>query len=70
MAGVPDILNVLRTNTSSDSASRTGYTDVVELRRSITMPMDVSEIQPGKCYVTNSKEKYTVVDINRGIVTF
>ena len=44
--------------------------DVVELRRSITMPMDVSEIQPGKCYVTNSKEKYTVVDINRGIVTF
>ena len=45
-------------------------TDVVELRRSITMPMDVSEIQPGKCYVTSSKEKYTVVDINRGIVTF
>ena len=44
--------------------------DVVELRRSITMPMDVSEIQPGKCYVTSSKEKYTVVDINRGIVTF
>jgi len=45
-------------------------TDVVELRWSITMPMDVSEIQPEKCYVTSSKEKYTVADINRGIVTF
>ena len=45
-------------------------TDVVELRRSVTMPMDVSAIQPGKCYVTGSKEKYTVIDINRGIVTY
>ena len=34
------------------------------------MPMDVSEVQPGKCYVTSSKEKYTVVDIIRGMVAF
>jgi hypothetical protein len=44
--------------------------DVVELKGSIIMPMDVSAIQPGKCYVTSSKEKFTVVDINRGIVTY
>ena len=45
-------------------------TDVAELRRSLTMPMDVSDILPGKCYVASSREKYTVVDINRGIVIY
>ncbi len=34
------------------------------------MPMDVSAILAGQCYVSASKEKYTVIDINRGIVTF
>jgi hypothetical protein len=34
------------------------------------MPMDIADILPGKCYITASKEKYSVVDINRGIVTY
>lgn len=34
------------------------------------MPMDVSAILAGQCYVTAGHEKYSVIDINRGIVTF
>lgn len=34
------------------------------------MPMSADEIQPGKCYATSGKEKYKVLHINRGIVTF
>ena len=34
------------------------------------MPMDISAIVAGQCYVTASREKYAVLDINRGIVTY
>jgi len=34
------------------------------------MPMDVSAILAGQCYVAANQEKYSVIDINRGIVTF
>jgi len=33
------------------------------------MAMNANDIQPGKCYVTGGPEKYTVVAIERGIVT-
>ena len=32
--------------------------------------MDVSAILPGHCYVAANREKFIVIDINRGIVTF
>lgn len=34
------------------------------------MAMNANDIAPGKCYATKGGEKYTVVAINRGIVTF
>jgi len=34
------------------------------------MAMDVSAIHAGRCYVDAKREKYTVIDINRGIVTY
>jgi hypothetical protein len=32
--------------------------------------MDVSAIVAGRCYVDGNREKYSVIDINRGIVTY
>lgn len=34
------------------------------------MPLLPSDIQPGKCYVANNKEKHSVIEITRGIVTY
>ena len=34
------------------------------------MAMNANDIAPGKCYATKGGEKYSVVAINRGIVTF
>ena len=34
------------------------------------MAINANDIAPGKCYATKGSEKYTVVAINRGIVTF
>lgn len=34
------------------------------------MPVDVSAIRAGKCYVTARKEKYSVLAIDCGIVTY
>jgi hypothetical protein len=34
------------------------------------MAMDVSAIAAGQCYVAANREKYTVIGIDRGIVTF
>jgi len=34
------------------------------------MPMNQTDILPGKCYVTKDREKHAVLDINRGIVTY
>jgi hypothetical protein len=69
--GFADVFNLRRRKQPIRIGMEEQFTrDVVELRRSMIMPMDISAIQPGKCYVTSSKEKYTVVDINRGIVTY
>lgn len=34
------------------------------------MPLNAEAIQPGKCYATAGKDRYKVLHINRGIVTF
>ncbi|MGB8365691.1 MAG: hypothetical protein ACLQUZ_15015 [Rhizomicrobium sp.] len=34
------------------------------------MPMNESDILAGKCYRTKGPEKYSVLAINRGIVTY
>lgn len=36
----------------------------------MTMALNATDIQPGKCYATGGKEKYKVLHINRGIVTY
>jgi hypothetical protein len=34
------------------------------------MALDPNDIQPGKCYATAGSERYKVLHINRGIVTY
>lgn len=57
-------------NSRMNFAKRGGRPLALLNARNDAMPLTESDIQPGKCYATRGAERYRVLGVNRGIVTY
>jgi hypothetical protein len=70
MLVVPSLHFVCRKHPAPDRAQLLQNPFVATKRGDISMAMNIDDIQAGKCYVSGDREKFTVLDVNRGIVTY